>query len=149
MARARPAANLGENDERLLIESAKRDPRRFAELYEHNFERVYSYVVGRLRDRSEAQDVTADVFHQALANIEKFEWRGVPFAAWLYRIAANAIVDRAQRAAREESSHQDAPDEIEVEEVEQRALVLRLVGNFPEDQSKVVGVRFVEEHCDI
>jgi RNA polymerase sigma-70 factor, ECF subfamily len=146
MARARPAANLGENDERLLIESAKRDPRRFAELYEHNFERVYSYVVSRMRDRSEAQDVTAEVFHQALANIEKFEWRGVPFAAWLYRIAANAMVDRAQLAAREESITQDAQDETDLEEVEQRAQIFRLVEDLPEDQSKVVRMRFVEGH---
>jgi RNA polymerase sigma-70 factor, ECF subfamily len=146
MARARPAANLGEHEERLLIESAKRDPRRFAELYEHNFERVYSYVVSRVRDRSEAQDVTAEVFHQALANIEKFEWRGVPFAAWLYRIAANAIVDRAQRAAREESITQDAQDETDLEEVEQRAQIFRIVADLPEDQSKVVRMRFVEGH---
>src|SRR5262244_3533199 len=101
MARGRPAAKAGESDERLLIEAAKRDPRNFADLYELNFARVHSYAVSRVRDRGEAQEVTAEVFHQALANLAKFEWRGVPFAAWLYRIAANAIVDRAKRAAKE------------------------------------------------
>ena len=144
MARARPASKDGEPEERLLIEAAKRDPGRFAELYELNFERVYSYVVGRVRDRSEAQDLTAEVFHQALANLERFEWRGVPFVAWLYRIAANAIIDRANRAAREQTIDADASDRTDLEEVEQRAQIFRLVKDLPEDQSKVVRMRFVE-----
>src|SRR6266550_3545624 len=75
--------------ERLLIEAAQRDPSRFAELYEDNFERVYAFIARRVRDRDEAEDLTSEVFHQALANLARFEWRGVPFAAWLFRIAAN------------------------------------------------------------
>jgi RNA polymerase sigma-70 factor (ECF subfamily) len=146
MARAQPVATSGGNDERLLIESAKRDPSRFGELYEHNFERVYSYVVGRVRDRSEAQDLTAAVFHQALANLAKFEWRGVPFAAWLYRIASNTIVDRAQRTSREESIDPETPDDTDLEGVEQRAQIFRMVEDLPEDQAKVVRMRFVEGH---
>src|SRR5215470_11871135 len=88
-------------DERLLIEAAQKDPGRFAALYEEHFERVYAYVLRRVCDRSEAQDITADVFQQALANLGRFEWRGAPFAAWLYRIAANAIADHFARAARQ------------------------------------------------
>src|SRR5215467_7817988 len=79
--------------ERLLVEAAQKDPRRFAELYEANFERVYAFIVRRVQDRHDAEDLTAEVFHHALANIARFEWRGVPFAVWLYRIAANAIAD--------------------------------------------------------
>lgn len=56
-------------DERLLIEAAQKDPRRFAELYESNFERVYVYIARRVRDRTEAQDLTSHVFRQALAII--------------------------------------------------------------------------------
>ncbi len=78
-------------DERLLIEAAQKDPSRFAELYEENFERAYAFVARRVRDRHQAQDITSEVFQQALSNLGRFEWRGVPFAAWLYRIAANAI----------------------------------------------------------
>ena len=80
-----------ESDEQLLIEAAQRDPSRFGELYEANFEKVYAFIVRRVRDRDVAQDLTAEVFHQALANLRRFEWRGLPFCAWLYRIAANAI----------------------------------------------------------
>ncbi len=87
-------------DERLVIEAAQRDPARFAELYEDNFERVYAFVARRVYVRADAEDLTAEVFQQALAKLSGFEWRGVPFAAWLYRIAANAIADRWKRAAR-------------------------------------------------
>ena len=90
-----------EADERLLIEAAQNDPARFADLYEINFERVYAYIVKRVQDRVETEDLTAEVFHQALSNIKRFEWRGIPFAAWLFRIAANLISDRWQRSGRE------------------------------------------------
>src|ERR1700726_5094757 len=88
-------------DERLLVEAAQQDPARFADLYEINFERVYAYVVRRVGDRAETEDLTSEVFHQALANLKRFEWRGIPFAAWLFRIAANLISDRWQRTGRE------------------------------------------------
>ena len=68
-----------EADERLLIEAAQQDPARFAELYEINFERVYAYVVRRVGNRTETEDLTSEVFHQALANLRRFEWRGIPY----------------------------------------------------------------------
>src|SRR5262245_1879518 len=100
-----PSAGMtgqGSGREKKLIEAAKRDPARFAELYEANFSRVYGYIARRIRDRAVAEDLTSDVFHQALANLPRFEWRGIPFGAWLIRIAANAISDRAKRAAKEQ-----------------------------------------------
>jgi len=90
-----------ENEDRPLVEAAQRDPARFAELYERHFERVYAFIVRRVRDRSAAEDLTSEVFHQGLANIRKFEWRGALFGAWLIRIASNSIADRWQRLARE------------------------------------------------
>jgi RNA polymerase sigma-70 factor (ECF subfamily) len=140
MARRTAAGDL---DERSLIEASQRDPRRFAELYEANFERVYAFAAARVRDRSEAQDVTSEVFHQALANLDRFEWRGVPFAAWLYRIAANAIADRAKRAGRERPLDASEPAVIaEQEETEMRAKVFRLVKDLPAEQARVIEMRF-------
>ncbi len=139
-------ALLSETDERLLIEAAQRDPSHFAALYEANFERVYAFVLGRVRDRDVAQDVTAEVFHQALANLARFEWRGVPFSAWLVRIAANTIADRWQRTNRE----QELPEEELAEagadgELERRTMLFKLVDTLPDDQRMVVVRRFVEQ----
>ena len=139
-----------EADERLLIEAAQKDPARFAALYEINFERVYAYAVRRVGNRAEAEDLTADVFQHALANLHRFEWRGIPFAAWLFRIAANLISDRWQRSGREVAddsgqieSAQVSP--VEIEEVERRATLYRLVDTLPEEQRRVVVLRFVEQ----
>lgn len=137
-----------EASERLLIEAAQKDPRRFADLYEANFERVYAFVVRRVRDRSEAEDLTAEVFHQALANLKNFEWRGAPFAAWLFRIASNAVADRWERLQREHGNpvSGDPPDPrggTSPEEIEKRARLFRLVADLPADQRSVIEMRFV------
>ncbi|MGE5111702.1 MAG: RNA polymerase sigma factor [Acidobacteriaceae bacterium] len=139
-------ALLSETDERLLIEEAQRDPSRFAALYEANFERVYAFVVSRVRDRDLAQDITAEVFHHALANLPRFEWRGVPFSAWLVRIAANAITDRWQRANREEELPPEDLEEAGADgAIERRAMLFKLVDTLPDDQRTVVVRRFVEQ----
>ena len=134
---------IGVPDERALIEAAKADPRRFADLYEAHFDRVYAYVAARVRDRAGAQDVTADVFHHALKDLPRFEWRGTPFCAWLYRIAANEIADRAARLGREQPLDNDfAADAENFEETETRARVFRLAKELPSEQAKVIEMRF-------
>jgi RNA polymerase sigma-70 factor (ECF subfamily) len=133
-------------DERLLVEAAQRDPARFAELYERHFERVYAYVVRRVRDRHAAEDITSEVFQQALANLPRFEWRGAPFAAWLFRIAANAIADRWKAQAREHGRPSpEARVEPDLEAIDQQARLFRMVGQLPEDQRRVIELRFVEQ----
>lgn len=142
-------SQASESEERLLIEAAQKDPSRFAELYEQNFHRVYAYVARRVRDRAETQDLTAYVFHQALANLGKFKWKGSPFAAWLYRIAANAIADQAKRKMRESSDQLNPSSEnltaADLEEVERRARLFRAVDKLPADQRLVIVRRFADE----
>ena len=147
----RPNAPAQADAERLLIEAAQRDPARFAELYENNFDRVYAYIARRVRDRNDAEDLTSEVFHQALAGLPRFEWRGAPFAAWLFKIASNAIIDRSTRAAKEREvpaildlPSEISPEEIE-DEIEQRARLFQLVDRLPVDQRRVIGMRFAEE----
>jgi RNA polymerase sigma-70 factor (ECF subfamily) len=137
-----------EVDERLLVEAAQQDPRRFAELYELHFHRVYAYVVRRLQRREEAEDVTSDVFHQALAKIKDFQWRGVPFSAWLIRIAANAMADRWKRMQRE--GNQPMPDDVEdtnahSHDLARQTALFQLVEGLPANQRRVVFLRFVDQ----
>jgi RNA polymerase sigma-70 factor (ECF subfamily) len=135
-------------DDRLLVDAAKKDPNRFAELYELNFARVYAYIARRVSDRDVAQDLTSDVFHKALAGIQSFEWRGVPFAGWLLRIAANMIVDRSKRSSREVSRQDDLPEpstQPNLEEIDRQGRLFRLVERLPADQRRVIGMRFAEE----
>jgi RNA polymerase sigma-70 factor (ECF subfamily) len=136
--------------EQLLVEAAQKDPARFVDLYEDNFERVYAFVSRRVQQRADAEDVTAEVFQQALASLAKFEWRGVPFVAWLYRIAANAIADRWQSLKRESGRPvMKAPsvefDDAEIERTERRARLFRNVARLPAEQRRVIEMRFAEE----
>jgi RNA polymerase sigma-70 factor, ECF subfamily len=138
-----------ETDERLLIEEAKKDPGRFAELYELHFERVYTLIGRRVRERAEVQDLTAEVFRRALEGLGRFEWRGVPFSAWLFRIATNAISNHRQRAARE--TIQSDPEEHAAalapgaETLDYRVALYRLVRDLPDDQRRVIEMRFADE----
>lgn len=142
-----------EGDERFLVEAAQRDPARFAELYDRHFERIYAYIARRARSREETQDLTSEVFHQALANIRQFEWRGAPFAAWLYRIAANALADYWQRTAQRGAHERDNPGAEQAEEpsareltaIEDGARIFRLVRALPVEQRRVIQMRFAEE----
>src|SRR5215467_9022452 len=134
-----------EHDERIQIEAAQRDPSRFADLYEQNFYRVYAYIVRRVGDRHQAEDLTADVFREALAGIGKFEWRGVPFAAWLLRIASRTVADHFQRSGREAGNPGNEPEPADPAEIERRAMLFQLVERLPEAQFRVIHLRFVEQ----
>ena len=153
MAGDKPAA-LGQAEEaheRLLVEAAQADPARFAELYELHFERVYAYITRRVRDRDVAEDLTSEVFHKALASLPRFRWRGAPFASWLFRIASNVIADRFKHSAREtaipgQSYGESMIDgEANLDLIERRAQLFRLVDQLPEDQRLVIALRFGEE----
>jgi RNA polymerase sigma-70 factor, ECF subfamily len=134
------------DDERLLVEAAQADPARFVELYERYVARVYAFVSRRMPDRAAAEDITSAVFEHALSHIGRFEWRGVPFAAWLFRIASNLIADRWREGARESQDPPPGiPDAHERDDIERRVMVFQLVDRLPGAQRQVIQLRFVEE----
>jgi RNA polymerase sigma-70 factor (ECF subfamily) len=133
-------------DEKLLIEAAQRDPARFSELYERNFDRVYAFIAHRVGDREEAQDLTSEVFHEALAGIGRFEWRGAPFIAWLLGIASNRLARRWQRITGQQEVPVDDLDFAGADgQIEQRAMLFQLVEELPPDQRQVIISRFVHQ----
>jgi RNA polymerase sigma-70 factor, ECF subfamily len=119
----------------------------FADLYEENFDRIYAYAIKRLRDRAAAQDITSDVFHHALANMHNYEPRGIPFAAWLFRIAANKIYDYRQQQQYEQKLPPPnlIDQQADYEEAEQAARLFAAVRRLPEDQRRVIELRFVQQ----
>jgi RNA polymerase sigma-70 factor, ECF subfamily len=134
------------DDDRALIEAAQADPSRFLELYERYVNRVYAFVSHRTRDRAAAEDITSEVFGRALAQLSRFEWRGVPFIAWLRRIALNALADRARASTLEREAFEQGPsDATEPEEIVRRLMVFQLVERLPDVQRQVIELRFVEE----
>jgi RNA polymerase sigma-70 factor (ECF subfamily) len=133
-------------DERLLIEAAQRDPQRFAVLFERHAHRVYAFIARRVRERGDVEDLTSEVFHHALKNLKRYEYRGVPFSAWLFKIAANAIAQLGREVARaKEEPLEDAAEPVVDEDAERRALVFDLLKTLPGDQQRVVRLRYAEQ----
>jgi len=88
-------------DEESIVRRAKEhDPAALTQLYEENFDKIYRYIVLKIGDRTEAEDMTQQVFLNALKSISSFKWKGMPFSAWLFRIAHNQIVDHLRRKSR-------------------------------------------------
>jgi RNA polymerase sigma-70 factor (ECF subfamily) len=133
-----------ENDDRLLIK-AQNEPVRFAELYEQNFHRVYAFIARRVGSRDHAQDLTAEVFHRALASIGSFHWQGAPFISWLYGIAANVLAAHWQKLGRNPAQLEEDWDEGGSEEIERRAILAELVESLLPDQRMVIERRFIEQ----
>jgi RNA polymerase sigma-70 factor (ECF subfamily) len=135
--------------ERRLVEAAQSDPRCFAELYEANFDRVYAFVARRVPGREEAEDLTAEVFHQALSGLAGFEWQGRPFIAWLLGIASNLLARRWQRAMEQSEV---VIDDVELEalaaDADRHTLFAQLLDQLPDDQRRVIERRFFAE-CSI
>jgi len=76
-----------------LVAQAQRDPQAFGELYERSIDRIYSYVYSRVQNVQDAEDLTARIFYRALDRLDRYEDRGLPFGAWLFRIAHNLVAN--------------------------------------------------------
>lgn len=84
---------MEEIDEAQLVKRAKKDPEAFGKLYQKYVGKIYNYVYARIGNREDAEDLTARTFYRALRNIGSYKERGLPFLAWLYRIAHNVVAN--------------------------------------------------------
>jgi len=89
-------------EELVIIEAAKLNPEKFAPLYDKYYKQIFNYVYQRMDSKDTAFDITGQVFLKALTNLQKYQFKGVPFASWLYRIAHNEVMQlfRAQKDKR-------------------------------------------------
>jgi RNA polymerase sigma-70 factor, ECF subfamily len=140
----RSAAELEE--ERRLILAAQRDTAAFAVLYERYVDQIHAYILTLTKNRELADDVTAATFAKALEELPRFEWRGVPYSAWLYRVAGNVLARERRRPAWTElvtDLPDTAPDLAErAARTDSERELLEAVASLPDDQRQVVLLRF-------
>ncbi len=144
---------LSELDESELVRRAKYDPTAFGELYERYVRRIYSYIYYRTDNHQDAEDLTARVFHRAMQHIQNYEERGIPFSAWLYRIAHNLVVNWHRDRKRRDivplddvvigTLRSEAPEYL-AEREEERDLLLRAMRNLSEERQQLLILKFVE-----
>ena len=141
-------------DEESLVHWAKQgDQKAFTQLYEGHFDRIYRYVAFKIGDRMEAEDMTQLVFLKALQSISSFKWKGVPFAAWLFRIAHNQIVDHLRKKKKQpltlfdESlvSHGDGNPQLMMEHNLDIKQLVSATEQLTKAQREVISLRFAGE----
>jgi RNA polymerase sigma-70 factor, ECF subfamily len=135
-----------------LVVLAKDSQDAFGVLYERYIEKIYKYIYYRTGNHQDAEDLTAAVFHRALGHIESYTERGVPFQAWLYRIAHNLVAnwhrDRGRRKIIpldefvSSGLHVDAPD-VAAEDNEERQQLLDAIARLPEERQQLLYLKFV------
>lgn len=145
--------NYAEADDVQLAGWAKDDPTAFGELYTRYIKKIYNYVYYRTGNHQDAEDLTSRVFYRALAHIGGYTDRGVPFSAWLYRIAHNLIAnwhrDRERRKIiplddyMASDNDSNAP-EVLTENMEETESLLDSIRDLPEDRQQLLILKFVE-----
>jgi RNA polymerase sigma-70 factor, ECF subfamily len=140
-------------DENRLVELARGDPEAFGELYRRNVNRIYTYVFYRVGNAADAEDLTARTFYQALGGIHRYVDQGVPFLAWLYRIAHNLVANHHRTRARwKETSLEQRENQVNaaerpermVESSERRRALLSAIGRQPEERQHLLVLKFTE-----
>jgi RNA polymerase sigma-70 factor (ECF subfamily) len=140
-------------DDLALARRAAADREAFGVLYERHVRRIYSYIYYRTGNHHDAEDLTARVFQRAFGHISEFTDRGVPFSAWLYRIAHNLVAnwhrDRSRRPTvslddRAASGVAGEHPEAQALASEEKSLLLEAVRRLPDDRQQLLILKFVE-----
>ncbi len=139
--------------ERQLVEDAKNTSDAFGKLYDYYFPKVYAFVAAKVTSQDDAEDLTSDIFMKILENIQRFEWRGLPFGAWVFRIARNVLNDFYLRHKKHQTS--DLEKAYDVSDHEEKTSphlkashselsekIQRLMRTLPERDASVLQLKF-------
>lgn len=140
------------NEELIIIQAAKVNPERFAPLYDKYYKKIFNYVYQRMDSKDTAFDITGQVFLKALTNLNRYEYKGVPFASWLYRIAHNEVMQLFRSQKDKRAINADISDLRyiceESEELffeEYIPAIKKLIRELNEDDLQLVELRFFEK----
>lgn len=138
-------------NEQQLIEKAKANPAGFEPLYTAYYERILRFVYKRMEDLEDSRDVTAMVFSKALSNIGKYQYQGLPFSSWLYRIAINEVnlfyrrTKKARIISLDERGLKGIVDEADGLSNEDAAALKKALMYLSEEELLIIELRFFEE----
>jgi RNA polymerase sigma-70 factor (ECF subfamily) len=140
------------HEEKILVRASQGDKAAFGMLYEHYIDRIFNYVYYRTGNVNDAEDLTARVFQRAMHHIVNYTDRGVPFSAWLYRIAHNLVANwHRDRSRRQEIPLSDAPiiskgdhPETTLVRGQEHEALLRLIRTLPAERQHLLILKFVE-----
>lgn len=141
-------------EEEILINKSRTDPEAFGLLYERYVDKIFNYVYFRVGSTDDAQDLTAKVFFKALKSISSYRHMGLPFSAWLYRIAHNLVAnyhrDRSkmveisiENLTITDTSKASAP-EVQLSKQQDNAYLLKLINDLSPQKKELIILKFVQ-----
>jgi RNA polymerase sigma-70 factor (ECF subfamily) len=144
------------DDEAELIRKAKQNGKHFGELYERYVRRIYTYIYYRTGNHEDAEDLTSRVFHKAFVHLPKYEHQGLPFSAWLYRIAHNTVANwyrdqgRRKVTTLEESTRHSAEEEPDAvaEKTAEKELLMGMIQRLPSERQQILILKFAEGYSN-
>ena len=125
-------------NERSLIERAKKDPEAFGILFEQHYSAIFRYVFRRIEDWDVSKDITSEVFFKAFKGLWRYRWQGIPFSSWLYRIATNEVRMYLRKKRRPIVSPDQLMEEAGFEPIDPQTL----------EAERLEAERKLEEHAD-
>ncbi len=139
-------------EEQLIIEAAKLNPEHFGPIYDKYYKQIFGYVYQRMDCKDTAFDVTAQVFLKALTNLNRYEFKGVPFASWLFRIAHSEVMQLFRDQKNKRAVNADVGDLKNIyEEVQEPFFeeylpaLQQMIKQLPEDDLQMIELRFFEQ----
>lgn len=142
------------NEELMIIEAAKLNPQRFAPLYDKYYKQIFNYLYQRMDDKDTAFDLTGQVFLKALTNLSNYQFKGVPFASWLYRIAHNEMMQLFRSSKDKRAINADISDLRYICEENEEPFfeeyipaIKKLIQELKEEELQMVELRFFEKRA--
>lgn len=144
-------------NEQELVAKAKSDEAAFRQLYDFYFPKIYGYIKKRVTHTETAQDLVSEVFMKAFVNIGNFEFKGAPFSSWLYKIAANIVIDHYRKSGHYKTvdieNFQDIESglsaDLEVNWQEDRNEVNKYLAVLPDRERQVIELKFFAEQGNL
>jgi RNA polymerase sigma-70 factor (ECF subfamily) len=141
-----------QDEETLVRRAQQQDQVALTQIYEENFDRIYRYIALKIGDRTEAEDMTQQVFLNVIKSISSYKFKGRPFTSWLYRIAHNQVVDYLRKKSRrtavplDESMSASGLDPVSATEQKVTIEELAVAANrLTAAQREVISLRFAGE----
>lgn len=138
--------------EDFLRRAKQREPSAWASIYEEFSSKIYRYVFFKVGNRHVAEDITEMVFLRGLESIDKYEWRGLPFSSWLFRIAHNLVIDQKRKGIEDKELPLEEAflsPEVDLESRAEKNLaleqVVKAMKNLTGLQREVIELRFGSE----
>lgn len=142
-----------------MVEDAKKDPQKFAALYDKYFDQIYRYVFRRCSDKETVHDLVSQTFYDALSHMKDYEWRGFSFSAWLYKIAHNNVLKWYRQQGRvkkvdfeEEPDFRDDKAEDVLDTLKKKDLqdeVAEVMEKLDPQDREIIKLKFFEEVSNV